>query len=61
MGKCHDKLKTFTEAIKEYQIGLKIYKTKENQENSVKGSILFRIGWSHVRNRQIKEGVDLLR
>jgi predicted RNA polymerase sigma factor len=57
-GKYMDHQKKFSEASVQFEKALDLYKKDVNKDRSVKGNILFRLGWALVRSRKdINKGI----
>jgi len=60
-GKYMDHQKKFSEAASEFEKALSLYNQDAKQESSVKGNILFRLGWAMIRSRKnIDKGISTL-
>ena len=60
-GKYMDHQKKFHEASIQFEKALELFKTDTSNDKSVKGNILFRLGWALVRSRKdINKGIKTL-
>ena len=56
-----DYKRLFGEAAVQFERALELYKNDPKQDNSVKGNILFRLGWALIRSRKdINRGIQAL-